>query len=105
MCDTVVVIVVNDELQRPPSLNLQTRGNTLAFLTLLCLIFNEVFPIGGYEYGGKSVNTYLVGIFVKLNGTGKVVSLSDVACESAERWCFVLTLYKEALDADYCRVG
>ena len=85
VCDPVVV--VNSELQRPPSLNIQTRRNTLAFLTLGGLIGYEVVPIGGHAPGGKSINSYPVGVRVKSNGVWAVSGLSDCACVGAENWC------------------
>ena len=39
-------------------------------------------PLGGHTAGLKSVNAYPVGVYVKLNGVGTVVILSDGAFES-----------------------
>ena len=75
VCDPIVV--VNYELQRPPSLNLQTCSNTLALLTLLGLVGDEMVPIGGHSPRGKSFNSYPVGVRVKLNVVWGVSSLFD----------------------------
>ena len=101
MCDPIAV--VNSELQRPPSLNLLNRINNLAFLTPLGIIGNEVVPIRGHGSGGKSVNSYPVGVSVKSNGAWTVIGLSDGACVSTEHWCVTSTPDTEAIIVNDCR--
>ena len=103
MCDSI--FIVNSELQRPPSLNLQTRINTLSFLTPLGIIGNEVVPIRGHASGLKSVNVYPVGVSSKSNGVWTFIGLSEVACVSAEHWRVTSTPDTEGIGVNDFRDG
>ena len=58
---------------------------------------DEVVPIEGHAPGGKSVNSYLVGVRVKSNGVWAVSGLSECACVGVEHWHVTLTPDKEAI--------
>ena len=61
-------------------------------------------PIGRHTPGCKIYNAYPIGVCVKLNGEGTVVSLSYGAHEITEHWCFALMPDIEEIDVDDFRV-